>query len=211
MIHDLASGFTLRRATAADHGALLAICLRTGDSGADATGLDAESDMIGLYYAVPYQVLEPEFCFLIERAGTPMGYVMGTPRTGAFERRFAAEWLPRLRARFAPPPDDERAWTGFDWLRHRIHHAEQLYPPALHGFPAQAHIDLLPPARGQGVGRAAMRHLMNSFVAAGAPGLHLHVSPHNFGAQAFYRRLGFVTLHDSALPAHTVFMARTLP
>jgi enamine deaminase RidA (YjgF/YER057c/UK114 family) len=45
---------------------------------------------------------------------------------------------------------------------------------------------------------------------AGAPGMHLGVSPVNRNAQKFYARMGFVRVEDRALPRDTVFMARHL-
>jgi ribosomal protein S18 acetylase RimI-like enzyme len=156
-------------------------------------------------------VLEPAFCHVILHGGQACGYVMGTPDTESFDRRFESEWLPRLRQRVARPPADETGWKGFDWLRHRIHHPDFAFNQALAPYPAQGHIDLLPLARGKGVGRAAMIHLMTMLARTGAPGIHLHVSPQNTGGQAFYRSLGFHTLVDARLPSHTLFMARALP
>jgi ribosomal protein S18 acetylase RimI-like enzyme len=55
-----------------------------------------------------------------------------------------------------------------------------------------------------------MRYLMTKLREAGAPGMHLHVSPKNHGAQAFYRTLGFRVVQHASLPQHTVFMAAML-
>ena len=211
MAVELVPGFFLRKATAEDHSALLSICLQTGDSGADATGSDADGDLVGLYYAVPYQVLEPAYCFVITREGKACGYVMGTADTAAFNVRFEREWLPPLRKRIAKPTSDQSQWKGFDWVRYRIHCPAPVFNDALMPYPAQGHIDLLPPARGKGVGKAAMLHLMARLSEADAKGIHLHVSPRNHGAQAFYRNLGFRVLHDDGFPVHTVFMVRSLP
>ena len=77
-------------------------------------------------------------------------------------------------------------------------------------WPAHGHIDLLEEARGKGIGSRGMRHLMAKLREAGAPGMHLHVSPNNPGAQAFYRTLGFSVVQHESLPRHTVFMAAAL-
>ena len=65
-------------------------------------------------------------------------------------------------------------------------------------------------ARGRGIGRRALEHLMERLKRAGAPGMHLQVSPRNAGALAFYRRLGFAPITHASLPEHTVFMAKAL-
>ena len=210
MAHELVPGFFLRQATQDDHKALLKICLQTGNSGADATGMDADEDLVGLFYAVPYQVLEPDHCFVITQEGEACGYVMGALDTPGFMARFEQEWLPSLQKRASPPPDNEERWKGFDWLRHRIHEQQRPFYGALRPYPAQGHIDLLPQARGKGVGAAALQHLTRQFATAGAKGIHLEVSPHNKGAQAFYDKLGFTILNDDGLPDHTVYMVKSL-
>ncbi len=58
-------------------------------------------------------------------------------------------------------------------------------------FPAHLHIDLLPEAQGQGLGRALMRDAAARLVAEGVPGIHLAYDPANVGAAAFYDRLGW--------------------
>lgn len=211
MAVEIGHGFHLRQAQAKDHDDLCLVCLRTGDSGEDATHIEDAPDLVGMVYAVPYQVLEPEFCFVVEDHGGICGYVMGTPDTVSFDRRAEAEWFPMLQARVAPPPSDPALWKGSDWVRNKIHYPIHVFPDSLRPFPAQGHIDLLPRARGKGVGRAAMTHLMEMLHAADAPGLHLHVAPRNQRAQTFYQALGFSHLHDPSLPDHTAFMTRTLP
>jgi ribosomal protein S18 acetylase RimI-like enzyme len=183
---DLGYGFFARHATAADHAALKMVCLKTGNAGEDATGLEDDPGLLGLIYAVPYQVFEPGFCFVIEDALGVCGYVMGTPDTQAFDRRMESEWFPKLGFARWPRP---------------------MFSAALAPYPAQGHIDLLPRARGKGVGRNAMAMLMALLREAGAPGLHLQVMPRNTGAQAFYKTLGFRVVEDAG---HTLFMAKAL-
>ena len=65
-------------------------------------------------------------------------------------------------------------------------------------------------ARGRGIGRRGMEHMMGKLAATGAIGMHLQVSPVNRGAQAFYRKLGFEVLKDGVLPRHTTFMVTGL-
>jgi ribosomal protein S18 acetylase RimI-like enzyme len=204
---DLGNGFVLRQAKRSDHAALSRVCLLTGDAGEDATMREDGPELLGLIYALPYQVLEPDFAFVIDRGDGVVGYVLGAPDTERFNRRLEAEWYPGLRARVASAPADEARWQGSDWARHAIHHPEYVYPPVLHAFPAHGHIDLLPEARGQGLGRKAIEHLMRRLASAGASGLHLQVSPRNEKALGFYARLGFRRLAGQDLPDHTCFMA----
>lgn len=205
---DFGESYALRRATVDDHAAMNLVCLRTGDSGRDATSREDDPDLLGLIYAVPYQVYAADFAFVVEGPGGICGYVLGALDSAAFYRELETRWFPPLAARLRDPGPDRSRWQGSDWARYAIHHPALVYPPVLHPWPAHGHIDLLEEARGRRIGRRAMEHLMEALAAAGAPGMHLGVSPINRNAQAFYRKLGFEALKDASLPRHTTFMVR---
>lgn len=203
---DFGDGYTLRKALWEDYAALNRVCLLTGDSGKDATAREDDPDLLGLIYAVPYQVLSPEFAFVVQGPNGVAGYILGTPSSEEFYERVGREWFPPLAKRLRDPGPDEERWVGSDWARHAIHHPEFVYPPVLHDYPAHGHIDLLAEARGRRIGSRGMRLMMDRLAATGAKGMHLQVSPTNDGALAFYRTLGFSRLEDESLPDHTVFM-----
>lgn len=207
---DFGDGFALRKALETDHAALRRVCLRTGDSGKDATAREDDPDLLGLIYAVPYQVYSPEFAFVVEGPSGVCGYVLGAPDSEGFYARIEREWFPPLAARLRDPGADESRWTGSDWARYAIHHPEFVYPPVLHDYPAHGHIDLLEEARGRQIGSRGMRLMLERLAAAGISGMHLQVSPSNHGALAFYRTLGFERLEDASLPEDTVFMVTKL-
>lgn len=207
---DLGNGFAVRKATAADHDALRLVCLRTGDSGKDATAREDDPALLGDIYAVPYQIYAPRFAFVVEHEGAVVGYVLGALDSRAFYLRLKNEWFPRLAAKLPDPSPDESRWRGSDWARSYIHRPELVFNDALRDYPAHGHIDLLEVARGRGVGRGALEHLMDALREAGAPGMHLQVATDNVNAQAFYKRLGFEVIEDATLPDDTVFMGRRL-
>lgn len=210
MVLDFGGGYRLRSALAEDHAALNMVCLKTGDSGKDASAREDDPDLLGLIYAVPYQVYEPDFAFVVDGPSGVCGYIFGAPDTPGIYARMAAEWFPPLAARLADPGPDESRWQGSDWARRAIHHPEFVYPDVLHRYPAHGHIDLLEEARGRGIGRRGMEHVMAKLKRSGAKGMHLQVSPVNRGAQTFYRKLGFEVLKDPVLPRHTTFMVTGL-
>lgn len=205
---DFGGGFSLRQATADDHEAFCAVCLKTGDAGKDATEREDDPDLMGLIYAVPYQVLEPDFAFAIEGPAGVAGYLFGVPDTAAFNARLAAKWYPALRARIGDPGADQGRCRGSDWARRMIHHPDLAIPQALHPYPSHGHIDLMPEARGRGIGRRCMAFLQSRLAAAGSTGMYLDVHPMNTPAQAFYRTLGFEMLRDEGLPKSSAFMVR---
>jgi len=192
MALDMGGGFTLRQAKEDDQKALGMICLKTGDAGQDASAREDDPVLIGAIYALPYQVIEPMFAFVIEHPEHGVsGYVLGAPDTARFYRVIEETWFKTLRGTVCDPGPDRSTWKGSDWARHYIHHPTYSFPKSLHRYPAHGHIDLLPVAQGRGMGGTALRFLMGQLASQGVPGLHLGVDPRNAGALRFYERLGF--------------------
>lgn len=175
-----------------DESALAEICLRTADAGGDATGVLEDDAIWAHVWVLPYVERHPDLAFVVESdEGTPVGYVVGTPDTDAFEQWFQIDWWPRHAHRW-PRPDRER--TRQDGiLRYAYGRGEKPEPYAAE-FPAHLHIDLLPQAQGQGAGRRLIATLSDALRERGVSGLHLVASAENTGAMAFYTRLGFAPL-----------------
>jgi GNAT superfamily N-acetyltransferase len=210
MILDFGNGFHLRQATEADHPALASICLRTGDAGNDATDREDDPGLLGLIYTIPYQVLEPDLAYIVHGLAGASGYLLGASDTRAFNARLAAQWYPRLQARVTDPGPDGSRWRGSDWARHLIHHPDFSVRQALADYPSHGHIDLLPEARGKGIGRRAMAFLEQRLAARGSTGLCLEVMPQNRRALDFYRAIGFEVLQNPNLPKHCSYVAKRL-
>jgi len=173
-----------------DEPALSEICLRTADAGADATGVFEDDDIWAAVFVLPYVARHPELAFVVESdGGTPVGYIVGTPDTRAFEDWFATEWWPRFAQRWPKPETEVTRQDGTLIYAYGRRGGTEPYGDE---HPAHLHIDLLPEAQGQGWGR----RLIETFTAAlrerGVTGLHLVASAENTGALAFYTRLGFV-------------------
>jgi GNAT superfamily N-acetyltransferase len=210
MIIDFGGGFFLRHATANDHSALCAVCLKTGDAGKDATWREDDPELMGQIYAVPYQVLEPDLAFAVDSADGVEGYLFGVLDTKSFNARLLCDWYPALQQRVADPGPDPSEWHNSDWVRHAIHHPDFDTPDALNAFPSHGHIDLLPQARGRGIGRRCMDFLERQLALAGSTGLFLDVHPRNREAQLFYIALGYERVLTPANSAMSMFMAKAL-
>jgi ribosomal protein S18 acetylase RimI-like enzyme len=206
----LGTAYRLRSAQPGDLPGLYAVCLKTGDSGKDGTALHDDPTLIGKFFVGPYVKLEPDLAFALEGPNGIAGYLLGARDTSAFNARFEVEWLAKLRLTVHDPSSDITTWRDSDWVRRLIHVPGLVFPPALHPYPAHAHIDLMPEARGHGFGRRMMQFLMARLAARGAGGLHLQVGPSNADAQAFYRKLGFAEIASRDLPTQTCFMGRSL-
>jgi len=186
--------FAIRPYHPSDLYALYQICLKTADSGQDATTLYRDPELMGHIYAAPYAVVEPELCFILTADGVPSGYVLGTCASDAFHTWCEQAWFPVLRARYPlPAADDDTP----DARAIRLLHAGYTPHPALMDYPAHLHIDLLPVGQGQGWGRRLIETLLTRLRELGVPGVHLGVGKRNTGAIVFYERVGFQRVIDA--------------
>jgi ribosomal protein S18 acetylase RimI-like enzyme len=168
------------------------ICLRTGDNGQDATGLHSSDDLLSDIYALPYVDREPELVFVVDNGERAVGYILGVSDTRAFAEWFSAEWWPRVGGKHRGDGQLERAVVA------SAENPKRMLIAAVDEYPAHLHIDLLPEAQGQGLGRRLIETLAAALAERGIPGLHLVVGADNTNAQAFYRRVGFSELASDA-------------
>jgi ribosomal protein S18 acetylase RimI-like enzyme len=185
--------FTIRQCRPDDLPALNRICLLTGDSGADASQLYRDPELLGQFYAAPYAMLEPELAFALVRDDVPYGYVLGARDSAEFYARCEREWFPALRERYPlPEPSDQSPDADIIRLFYkgpRVDHN-------LAEYPAHLHIDILPEAQGQGWGRRLIERLLGRMRELDVPAVHLYVGKQNTRAIGFYRRVGFQQLSE---------------
>jgi len=167
------------------------ICLKTGDSGADATHLYRDLKVIGHVYAGAYGVFSPETAFVVEDEAGAGGYIIGPVDTYAFEKRCAAEWWPKLRAQYADPSGDPANWSRDERMAHHIHHPGRTPRRINERYPAHLHIDLLPRFQGRGIGKRMVDRWLETVAALGAHGACLGTGDGNPRAVRFYRAYGF--------------------
>ncbi|GHA21178.1 hypothetical protein GCM10007989_15480 [Devosia pacifica] len=181
----------VRQATENDRQALFDICLRTADSGADASALYWDKEYPGLVWAVPYLEFEPGCALVLAEEDRVLGYVVGTPDTQAFAQKLEEHWWPVQRRRLA----GRQAVRKKDQSVLDIVASPSMPPEEIVAdYPAHLHINLLPKAQGKGNGRMLIEAELEALRQAGAEQVHLGVSPSNDRAKAFYARLGFERL-----------------
>ena len=198
-------GAKIRPYRPGDEQVLYDICLRTGDSGEDATGLYQEPDLLGAVYVGPYLRLAPEHALVGVDDDGVAGYVLGAPDTAAFEAACERDWWPAQRTRYLLDRYPEDSLDGR--IARQVHQPYVTDPDVIERYPAHLHIDLLPRLQGQGMGRQLLTALLDGLAAAGAQGVHLGVGSANQRAIGFYRRMGFT---DVRAYTHSLIMGRAL-
>lgn len=194
------------------------ICLKTGDSGKDASALLPDPFVIGQYYAAPYAVRDGRCVLILEgdrgEAGLarPIGYILGTEDTASYNAWLAAEWLPGCAAlygradagepgRDVDEPDRGQMQAAAPSLYDRLaglFTAAPATPVYCDRYPGHIHIDILPEGQGAGWGRRLMDAFCDRLRSLGCPGFHLGVGARNQAGVAFYRRYGMEELEAPA-------------
>ena len=193
----------MRPARPDDEAAAYYVCLKTGDSGADAEPFYRDDpDALGRVYVGPYLAFEPELSLVLEDAWGVCGYALGAFDSRAFYARYDREWRPSLCARFPDPAGDPRGWTRVQEVHHTYHHPDYFSPEPYDAYPSHLHIDVLPRAQGRGYGRQLLERNMDTQRRRGSPGAHLCVSARNASARSFYEHLGFCELARRAVGNH---------
>ncbi len=166
-------------------------CLLTGDTGADASALAGDPDLLGHVYVGPYLARGiGTQLVLVDEAGSA-GYLLSTDDTRDFEAWAEANWWPPLRARY-PLVEDGSSLRSFDAELIELIHRPRLAPPEiLDEYPAHLHIDLEERARGTGLGRLLIERLLTELRERGVAGVHLEAGDDNERAIGFYGHLGF--------------------
>lgn len=170
----------------ADLDALYDICLDTGNGGLGARHLFDDARLLGHAYVGPYVAFEPDLAFVVEDDDGICGYALAAPDSEAFEERCERDWWPDLRVRYPLTANANRV------VRH-IHHPAKVDPVLVKDYPAHMHANLLPRAKGKGLGGAVVRRLLERL----EKGVHVHVRRHNTHAIGFWEHLGFRVI-DSA-------------
>jgi len=206
-----AQRFRIRHCTPQDEKAVYEVCLQTGDSGQNATGLYSDPRALGHIYVGPYLKIEPELAFVLEDDISVCGYVLGALNSRKFYDAYLTQWLPEIRRTHPGPTGNPVTWSATEKIYYEYYHPTIYYPASFNDYPSHLHIDLLPRAQGLGFGTRMIATLIAEFEKRDSSGVHLALSSANRGAERFYQRLGFVELaRVGCSDPQTVFMGKQL-
>ncbi|MFI2027454.1 GNAT family N-acetyltransferase [Streptomyces buecherae] len=184
---------TIRAFAETDRAGLGELFVRAGE-GSPTASLWGHAASEAAVYLTPYLDHEPASCFVAERSGVLVGYLVGCLDGAAFpsedERLARAVRAHRLLLRPGPVAffarslvDLARAKAG------RSATAGELVDPR---WPAHLHLNVAREARGTGAADELMRHWFARLRAAGSPGCHLQTLVENARAVRFFTRVGCV-------------------
>lgn len=183
----------IRNVTMDDLPGLYDVCLKTGDSGQDATLLYENPNLLGEIYVGPYVKFNPDSCFaLIDGEGSISGYSLSTLDTEQFQENCSRAWWSELQDKYQEPAVSSReTWTLDDHLKYEIFNPTPSPTEVLELYPSHGHIDLKPHMQGKGWGKKMMAAIDEALIRGGSPGMHLRVSHINHRALGFYANLGY--------------------
>ena len=184
--------FSIRSYKSSDTSAVYEICLKTGNSGQDATHLFSDPLVLGHIYVGPYMEFEPQSVFILEDDQGPCGYIMGVLDSQTYYQWMHSEWLPKIRVDYKKPTGNPDIWDETEKITNLLFHPES--QRLLPDFPAHLHIDLLSGAQGKGQGKLMMDRFIDYLRYNKIPGVHLELSSKNDRAFNFYRKYGMQEL-----------------
>jgi len=217
------SHITVRPYRAEDRAAVRQICHFTGYMGDPISWQWRDRESFADTFSSYYTDREPESSLVAELDGRVVGYLLGCRNTAVVGDP--------LRPLYGQLVSRGLLWrtgtAGFLWRSARDGLVELaarrplLREPTDPAHPAHLHINLLPEARGAGVGRRLVSQWFATLVDEGIPGCHLGTWAENHHAIAFFRSVGFGAMgpptnmpgmrSPSGARHHVLWMATDLP
>ncbi|CAF0780495.1 unnamed protein product [Adineta steineri] len=187
--------FTIQQCTAEDEDGAIAVCLKTGDSGNDASLLFNDPKVLGYRFVAPYIHLSPDLAFVLKDSeGNVCGYVLAALDSVSFYTQYVNEWLPKMKQLYPNIPSENERLKE-DWeIIYGFHNDNLQSFKLFDDYPSHLHIDLLPIAQRKGYGTKMIHHIENELQRRGSKGVHLGMAPNNTRALHFYTKLGFTIL-----------------
>ncbi len=188
-------GFTIREYQPGDRDAVRWICFATGYMGEPIDWQWRDMPSFADLFSGYYTDHEPGSSFVGEVGGRVAGYLLGCEDTSKVSNlatvavRHALGRMLLVRPGTAGVMRRMVTDTVVDAVRNR-----SLPPPPAFldaRWPAHLHVDLLPEARGMGMGAALVRGWLSRLRATGSRGCHIETLAENERAVRFFGAMGF--------------------
>lgn len=178
-----------------DRDAVRAICVATGFMGEPATWMWRDEPSFADTFSGYYTDLEPTSALVADLDGEVVGYLLGCRDSRRATNPAVVVGRHVIRRGIAVRPGTAGIlWRSLgdvivDLARRRVHARDLVFDDPR--WPAHLHINLLPVARGHGVGARLVRCWLDQLRDDGVPGCHLQTMVENTGAVAFFEAMGF--------------------
>lgn len=177
------------------------IAYQTGFFGQSAAPYFANERLFARLWVGPYFRGGGFACLVAESEGEILGYILGSPDPARYGRALRRVLLGRTLPRLTPL---HQTWASLPYLlragRYPSPHADWTQ------FPAHLHINLLPQARGLGVGKRLLAAHLDILRGAGVAGVQLSTTTENRAALELYRQFDFVQLATAETPLWTPWL-----
>ncbi len=190
------------------------VCVATAWMGACPEGFLADGWLWAEYWTRYFTDRCGEYCQVVidTQDDTVAGYLTGTPDIRPMDRYL--RWLAPgiiwriIRKRLISRREPRRALMAL-WRSSR--RGEMDLPDNLvAAYPATWHFNLLPAARGAGLGRTMLQTFLDRLRAEGVPGVHAQVIGQNRPSVAAMEAMGFSPAHTGPLTAFEHFTDQPL-
>jgi ribosomal protein S18 acetylase RimI-like enzyme len=187
----------VRKYVEGDREAIQDICYRTGYLGESAARFWRHKPSFVEVWTSYYIQQEPESLYVATKDKVVVGYL-----TGCVDTALAAKSKDILHSLIKHGLLFRPGTAGFFWrgivdsIKDKDVATDEFIDER---WPAHLHINLLPVARGSGLGRALMERWLAQLRNAGSPGCHLSTLVENIGGIAFFARMGFNRYGEPAL------------
>jgi len=180
----------IRKYVKADREAIQDICYLTGYMGDSAERFWRHKESFVEVWTSYYINQEPESIHVAAKDDVVVGYLTGCVDTAlATKSKVPINSLIIKHGLLFRPVTAGFFWRGvFDSLKDKQVATDEFIDER---WPSHLHINLLPVARGSGLGRALMERWLDQLRRSGSPGCHLSTLVENTGAVSFFERMGF--------------------
>ena len=155
----------------------------------------ADDRLWGDIWVLPYVKRHPDLAWVVEDSdGQAIGYSVSAPDTKSFNEWFGSDWWPEEGRKYPKPPPivpGQEPTKDQQFYQIAESNGKKIPHESLADFPAHLHIDLLPPAQGQGFGRKLIMTILRELKGRGVKGVHLMAHDKNDAACLFYDKIGF--------------------
>jgi GNAT superfamily N-acetyltransferase len=194
----------IREARMEDLEALGHIAYATGFFGSSARRFFPDPTLFTDLWVRPYLGAVGCGNFLAFSGGVPVGYILGTAHLGAYRRHLlqSLPWLLRRALQGRYP----RLGPSLAYLTRMLRYPTPQAPTG--PYPAQLHVNLLPEARGRGLGQALMSAHLEALRRHRVPGVQLSTTRENAAALRLYERSGFRVWREASSPLWRPWLGR---